>query len=223
MKAMILSAGYGTRLKPYTDELPKALVHYRNTPMIHYQIERLKNAGADEIIINAHHFSDQLADHFLKTDFGVKCNVIVEKEILGTGGGIINAGDFLKDEECFIVINVDVETDMDLRRMMICHDSLDPLATIAVQDRVTFRYLKFDDDMKLLGRGSPNVDEKNLFAFNGVHIISGRIFNKGLKPVFEDIIKIYLDLTADKKEFVAGYDAGKSSFKDLGKLKNLLS
>lgn len=223
MKAMILSAGYGTRLKPYSDNLPKALVKYRNNPMINYQINRLKEAGADEIIINAHHFPKLLTEHFLKNNFGVKCSVIVEKNILGTGGGILNAVKFLKDEEYFLVINVDVDTNMDLRRIINYHESIQPFATIAVQKRSTLKYLSFDENMKLTGRGGEGIDEKNLYGFNGIHIISNRIFNKGLKPKFEDILNIYFEVIADKKEFVAGYDAGSSSFKDLGKLKNLLS
>lgn len=221
---MILSAGYGTRLKPYTDDVPKALVLYRNIPMINYQIERFKNIGVNELIVNAHHFSEQIVEHFLNNDFGIKCHVIVERDILGTGGGILNASEYLKDEESFFVINVDVDTDADLRRMMIHHDSVGPLATLAVQNRTTFRHLKFDHDMRFIGRGSEQVQDNYLnFAFNGIHIISGRMFDKGLEVKFDDILDIYTRVIKDGKEFVSGYDVGNSSFKDLGKIKNLLS
>ncbi len=218
---MILSAGYGTRLKPYTDNLPKALVKYRNIPMINYQINRLKEAGADEIIINAHHFPELMTDHFLQNDFGVKCTVITEKDILGTGGGILNAEYLLRNEKYFLVINVDVDTDMDLQGMRDYHELKDPFATIAVQKRPTLRRLEFDDNMKLIGRSTENINKKNLYGFNGIHIISGRIFEKGIDTKFEDILNIYLEVIADKKEFVAGYDAGNSTFKDLGRPENL--
>ncbi len=89
--------------------------------------------------------------------------------------------------------------------------------------RLTTRHLTLDDDMKLVGRNYEHTDEKNLYGFNGIHIISNRIFKKGLEIKFQGILEIYMDVIADKKEFVTGYDAGKSYFKDLGKLKNLFS
>lgn len=181
MKAMILSAGFGTRLKPHTDNLPKALVEYNKIPMVNYQIERLKKAGVNEIIVNAHHYSEKLLKYFSENDFGVKINVIVEEDILGTGGGILNAEKYLKDEEFFIVINVDVETDMSLTGMIEYHKSKNPFATIAVQKRNTKRYLEFDSQMNLIGRENKNSQKNNLFAFNGIHIISTRIFYKGFE------------------------------------------
>jgi NDP-sugar pyrophosphorylase family protein len=218
MKAMILSAGFGTRLKHYTETLPKALVPYRNIPMINYQIERLKKLGVDEIIVNAHHHSNRILEYFTKNKFGVNGYVILEEEILGTGGGILNAGDFFKDEDYFIVMNVDIDTDMDLQRMIIYNQSVNPFATIAVQKRRTKRYLEFDNEMRLTGRAHEKIEEKNQFAFNGIHIISNRIFKKGFEVKFEDILNIYFDVIKDKKEFVSGYDTGESSFKDLGKI-----
>ena len=223
MKAMILSAGFGTRLKQYTDTIPKALVPYRNIPMINYQIERLKKTGTDEIVVNAHHHSEIIADYFSKNKFGITINVIKEEEILGTGGGILNAGDFFKDEEYFLVMNTDIETDMDLKRMINSHQSVNPFSTIAVQKRKTKRYLEFDCEMKLKGRADDNTDENLRYAFNGIHIISNRIFNKGYEVKFEDILNIYFEVIKDRKEFVSGYDCGESSFKDLGKIENLHS
>ncbi|MEO8209796.1 MAG: sugar phosphate nucleotidyltransferase [bacterium] len=223
MKAMILSAGFGTRLIPYTNILPKALIKYQNIPMINYQIERLKNAGIKEIIVNAHHLPEKIIEYFSKNQFNLKINVIVEDEILGTGGGILNAEKFLKDEKFFLVMNVDIETDFEIGKIITHHKLHNPFATVVVQKRKTTKYLELDSGMKLVGRQNENSKEHNLFAFNGIHIISNRIFKKGFKIKFEDILNIYFDVIKDKNEIVSGYDAGSSSFKDLGKIENLLS
>lgn len=222
MKAMILAAGFGTRLKPITDKMPKALVEYRGGPMILYQIERLRSAGIDEIVVNAHHFSEQILDYFSKNRFGIDGCVLIEDEILGTGGGILNAREFLAGDGSFLVINVDVETDMDLGQMIIYHDEKKPLATIAVQKRKTSRYLEFDEGMRLKGRATDNSAQKDLYAFNGIHVISDEFFRLGLKEGFSDIIELYLKTIADGSHFVAGYDAGESLFRDLGKKENLV-
>ncbi|MDQ3022537.1 MAG: sugar phosphate nucleotidyltransferase [Bacteroidota bacterium] len=223
MKAMILSAGFGTRLTPYTDILPKALIKYRNIPMINYQIERLKNVGVKELVVNAHHLPDEVIDYFSKNAFGLKINVIVEDEILGTGGGILNAEKFFKDEKFFLVINADIETDFEIGMIITHHKSHNPFATLAVQKRKTTKYLEFDSGMKLIGRQNEYSKESRLFAFNGIHIISNRIFEKDFEIKFEDILNIYFDVIKDKNEIVLGYDTGVSSFKDLGKIESLLS
>ena len=223
MKAMILSAGFGTRLKHYTKTLPKALVRYRNKPMISYQIELLKKLGVHEIVVNAHHHSHKLTEYFTHNKFGVDGYVIIEEEILGTGGGILNAEQFFRDEDFFLVINVDVETNMDFERMIIYHQSVNPLATIAVQNRISKRYLDFDDDMKLIGRAKKIDHSINQFAFNGVHIISGRFFKLGLELKYQDILDIYFKAIKENNEVVRGYDVGGCKFKDLGKIENLLS
>ena len=103
-KAMILAAGFGTRLKPLTDNLPKALVPFKKGTMISYQIEKLKRSGVKEIVINVHHFSELMIKYFRENDFGVKIDIIAEEEILGTGGGILNAKEFLRTEEYFLVV-----------------------------------------------------------------------------------------------------------------------
>lgn len=222
MKAMILSAGFGTRLIPYTDTLPKALVRYRDIPMINYQIERLKNLGVKEIAVNAHHLPEKIIEYFSNNHFGVKVNVIVENEILGTGGGILNAIKFFKDEEYFLVINADIETDFDIEKLIAHYKLYHPFATLAVQKRKATKYLEFDSEMKLVGRQNKNSQEKDLFAFNGIHIISNRIFKKGFEIKYEDILNIYFDVLKDRSETVIGFDTGSSSFKDLGKIENLL-
>lgn len=219
---MILSAGFGTRLKPLTDNLPKALVPYKNTPLIVLQIERLKSAGADEIVVNAHHFHQMIRDFFSKNDFGIKVNVIVEEEILGTGGGIINARRFFENESEFIVINVDVDTNVNLNSLINSHKNSNcAIATLCVQKRKTSRYLEFDENMHLLGRENESSNKNNLFAFNGLHIVSGSLFDKQLPKGFSDIINDYIELIKIDGNFVSGYDAKGCYFKDLGKIENL--
>lgn len=223
MKAMILAAGFGTRLKPFTETHPKALIPYHGKPMILHQIERLKKAGIDEIIVNAHHFSEQIIDYFSNNKFGIKGSVITEEDILGTGGGILNAKELLMGGGSFVVINVDVDTDMNLNRMLIHHDSVSPLATIAVQKRKSGRYLEFTPDMRLKSRQNEDSDEKNLFAFNGIHVISDEFLGMGFEEGFSDILNLYFEAIKDKGHYVSGYDAGDCMFKDLGKTENLLS
>ncbi|MCY7362373.1 MAG: NTP transferase domain-containing protein [Ignavibacteria bacterium] len=223
MKAMILSAGFGTRLLPLTNDIPKALVKYKGIPMINYQIQRMIELGADEIIVNVHHHSDKILKYFSENDFGIKISVIFENEILGSGGGILNASEFLKDEKYFIVINVDIDTDLNISDMISSHIYKNPFATLAVQKRISKKYLEFDSDFHLTGRENSDSLPENLFAFNGIHIISNKIFEKESEIKFKDILSVYFDVINDKTEFVSGFDAGNSSFKDIGKLENLNS
>ena len=223
MKAMILAAGFGTRLKPFTDKEPKALLKYRGKPMILHQIERLKNAGIDEIVVNTHHHAEQVLKFFSENKFGVAGSVITEDEILGTGGGILNARELLAGKGPFMVINVDIDTDMDLKRMMLHHESVQPFATIAVQKRKSGRYLEFTPDMKLKSRENELSEKDSLYAFNGIHIISEEFFSAGLTEGYSDILDLYFKAVSGGKRFVSGYDAGDCIFRDLGKTANLLS
>ncbi len=216
-KAMILAAGYGTRLKPLTDTIPKALVPFKNGTMISYQIEKLKSIGIKEIVVNAHHFSEQLIKYFQENDFGVKIVVIAEEEILGTGGGVLNTKEYLQSEEYFLVMNVDVFTDFDIELLIKEYESTKPLALLAVQKRKTSRYLEFDENFILKARVKSDVMKENYYGFNGMHIISNDIFSVNYKNDYRDIIDIYLE----GKKTVKGFDAGESVFIDLGKTDNL--
>ena len=219
MKALILSAGFGTRLKPLTDTTPKALIPYKGKPLIVHQIEKLKEFGISEIVVNAHHLKEQIIDFFSTHSFGVRINLSIEEEILGTGGGIINAEKYFKDELYFLVLNADIISDINLKEFAKNH-SLSTFAILAVQKRNTSRYLEFDDKMNLTGRATENSDKDNLYAFNGMHKISSKIFDMGYKPEFKDIIEIYLEQVKNGKS-IKGYDAGNASFKDIGKHENL--
>ena len=216
-KAMILAAGFGTRLKPLTDNLPKALVPFKKGTMISYQIEKLKRSGVKEIVINVHHFSELMIKYFQENDFGVKIDIIAEEEILGTGGGILNAKEFLRTEEYFLVVNVDVYTNLDFELLINDYKTHKPFAMLAVQKRLTSRYLEFDDSFMLNGRVKSDIMKDKYFAFNGIHIISNEIFSLKEEVGYKDIIDIYID----KKKPVMGFDSGVSSFLDLGKTENL--
>ena len=166
MKAFILAAGFGTRLKPLTDKIPKALISYKGEAMINHQIKKLKNLGVNYIVVNAHHYADEIENYLKNNNFGVEIIVIKEKVILGTGGGILNALEFLKKEKYFIVLNVDIETDFELNQLLKYHISENPLATLAVQRRYTARSLEFNEDLNFIGRATINTEKNNKYAFN---------------------------------------------------------
>src|SRR5208337_2359623 len=158
MKAMILAAGLGTRLRPLTDDRPKALVEVAGRTLLEITLTRLRSFGVLEVIINVHHFADRILD-YLKTNnnFGLQIEISREEQLLDTGGGLKKASwFFLQDsahkEEPFILHNVDVISSIDLRRMLEHHNAKQALATLAVQHRKSSRQLLFDNDLRLCGR-----------------------------------------------------------------------
>lgn len=221
MTGMILAAGFGTRLGKLTKDTPKALIEYRGKPLIARQIEKLKECGADEIVVNAHHHSAQIIRHFETNDYGIKITVLREEEILGTGGGIINAGSLLSQSDYSIVVNTDIETDFDYGEIIHYHERRNNFVTILIQKRKTTRYLKFNRELDLISRSETSGKAESDYAFNGVHIISKIFFEIAFKTGFADIIDIYLELT--KKGYtISGYNAGTTNFKDTGKPENLV-
>lgn len=191
MKAMVFAAGLGTRLKPFTDTKPKALVSVGGIPMIQHVIMRLKEAGVSEIVVNVHHFADRIVD-FLHANSNFGCDIHISDEsrlLLDTGGGILHAQQWLDGSEPFIVHNADIITDLDLRSMYEKHLMTGADASLLVADRQTSRYLLFDDTNRLCGwinrnTGETRPDEfvfdpsqyKSL-AFGGIHIVSPSIFS----------------------------------------------
>ncbi len=219
---MILAAGLGTRLKPLTDNIPKALIKYKSVPLISYQIKRLKSIGVDEIVVNTHHFATILQEYLASESkkVGIKISSIYEPKILGTGGGILNAGRILVKSDISIICNVDIFINFNLKKMIEFHLKNKPLSTILIQKRKTTRYLEFDKDLRLIGRGKNNLMNENYYAFNGIHIISREFFKLDIPIEYSDIIDIYLNLIGNG-HIILGFDAGKSLFKDLGKPENL--
>ena len=190
MKAMVFAAGLGTRLKPYTDTMPKALVPVAGKPMLGHVLEKLIASGYDDIVINVHHFAQQVRDYVAANDsFGVKISFSDETDLLReTGGGLRHAAPLLEDEkECVLVHNVDIISDLDLDWFHRQHRDGD-LATILVSDRNTARYFLFDEDRRLVGWmnvetgevRSPysgiDPDQCLKLAFSGVHMVSPRMF-----------------------------------------------
>jgi len=158
MKAMILAAGLGTRLRPLTDTRPKALVEVSGRTLLEITLTRLSSFGVRDVIINVHHFPDMILDYLTAhNNFGLHIEISREEQLLDTGGGLKNASwFFLQDsahaEEPFILHNVDVISTIDLRRMLDHHNEKQALATLAVQHRESSRQLLFDGDLRLSGR-----------------------------------------------------------------------
>lgn len=210
-KAMIFAAGLGTRLRPLTDNMPKALVPVGDRPLLQIVIERLVSYGYDDIVVNVHHFAGQITDWLGKFAMpGVKTSVSDESGcLLDTGGGILHAESLLGDGR-FLVHNVDILSDLDLR-WLDGQVRDDAVATLAVSDRKTSRYLLFDDGMRLVGWTNTATGEVRSpypdlelsrcrrYAFSGIHILSHDVFRlfreRGFGGKFP-IMDFYLDIAA---------------------------
>ena len=236
MKAMILAAGLGTRLRPLTDNRPKALVEVAGRTMLQIALSRLCAFDVREVIINVHHFADMIIEYLKANDnFGMHIEVSREEVLLDTGGGLKKAAHFfLEDsndfERPFILHNVDVISTIDLRRMVQFHAENQALATLAVQDRETSRYLLFDEQLQLCGRRSAH-GQKDEFgrssqpvqalAFSGIHIISPRLLPMMIEEGAFSIITSYLRLAA-RGERILAFRADEYYWRDLGRPDNVL-
>lgn len=224
---MIFAAGLGTRLKPLTDNKPKALVEVAGKTLLEITIENLKEYGFRDIIVNVHHFSEQIIS-FLKryNNFGINIEISDETELLlDTGGGLKKAEKFLSGNQPFLVHNVDVISDINLTDMFEFHIKKRALATLAVKERKTSRYFLFDDDHVLCGwRNTQTGDEKitrytgcdlqNL-AFSGIHVISPKIFSLLQNNGPFSITNAYLNLSSDSD--IVAYKHNQNFWLDLGK------
>jgi mannose-1-phosphate guanylyltransferase len=229
MKAMILAAGLGTRLRPLTDDRPKALVEIAGRTLLEITLARLQAFGVREVIVNVHHFADVIVE-YLKAheNFDMKIEVSREDGLLDTGGGLKNVAWFFlensRSDEPFILHNVDVISTIDLGRMMQFHKENHALATLAVQDRRTSRYLLFDERGQLCGRRSADKSDElarsaaklEPFAFTGIHVISPRLLAKMTEQGVFSIIAPYLRL-AGQGEKVLAFRADEYYWRDLGR------
>ena len=236
MKAMILAAGLGTRLRPLTSDRPKALVEIGGRTLLEIALCRLRKFGVSEVIVNTHHYADRMVE-YLKANhnFGMRVEVSREEELLDTGGGLKKAAPFFLEDggslqEPFILHNVDVLSTIDLGRMMRFHMEQDALATLAVQERQTSRYLLFDECGQLCGRRTGRDGENELvrsarqtqaLAFSGIHVISPRLFAKMHEEGAFSIIASYLHLAARGEKIVA-FRADAYYWRDLGRPESIL-
>ncbi len=230
MKAMIFAAGLGTRLQPLTNDKPKALVQVNGKTLLETAINKIIHAGINEIIINVHHFAQQVTDFVNENDkFGIDIHFSDEsEELLDTGGGLKKASWFLKGGEPFLVYNVDILSDIDLRHLINHHKKNEALVTLAVRKRQTSRYLLFDRGFALCGWQNAKTGEKKIpvakpdlkpFAFSGIHIIEPAIFDLMTESGRFSIIDVYLKLA--KEHRILGYDHSRTRWLDLGRVENL--
>jgi len=230
-----LAAGLGTRLRPLTNDRPKALVELGGRTLLEITLTRLASFGVREVIINVHHFAD-LVIQYLKTNdnFGLKVEISREELLLDTGGGLKKASwFFLQDpnrlDEPFLLHNVDVVSTIDLDRMVKIHRENQALATLAVQERESSRYLLFDEQGELCGRRIGRDQEPELvrssptlqpLAFSGIHVISPRLLQQMTEEGAFSIIATYLRL-AGQGEKIRAFRADEYYWRDLGRLEDL--
>jgi len=233
MKAMILAAGLGTRLRPLTNQKPKALVTIDGVTLLEHLIRRLIHFGYDEIIINTHHFAQQISDFIVKNNqFNIRIEISHEQELLDTGGALKKASWFFDDGQPFLLHNVDVITDLDYQAMLDVHTQSKALVTLAVRRRKTSRYFLIDDSGRLRGwentksgeRIIPDYSFQNLHrvSFMGIHIISPPIFRFLSQEGAFSIISAYLNLLKDDLQ-INSFTADDYSWTDVGSPQNLTS
>lgn len=228
---MILAAGLGTRLRPLTNSKPKALIPLSGKPLLYYVIKKLISAGIDQIIINIHHFPEPIIEYVKHNNkFGIEIAFSREETLLDTGGGLKKASWFFDIDQPFILHNVDVLSDINLLDMVAYHDQKKSLATLAVRQRKTSRYLLFDQENLLIGWHSlesgqiemvePMSQNPHYMAFMGIHILSPEIFHHLPKTNKFSIIKSYLNLAKNGHK-IRGYRNDKDYWIDVGKKENL--
>jgi NDP-sugar pyrophosphorylase family protein len=262
MKAMILAAGLGTRLRPLTDTRPKALVEVAGRTLLEITLTRLRSFGINDVIVNVHHFADMVVDYLKsRNNFGMRIEISREDDLLlDTGGGLKKAAWFFLENarhlplvypdpvgairhsptEPFLLHNVDVISNIDLRRMLQFHNEHGALATLAVQSRKSSRLLLFNEHLQLSGRAgstaTPGCASQNAatpnpsavatrhsplpLAFSGIHVISPRLLPMLTEDGAFSIIDAYLRLAAQGEKILA-FRADEYYWRDLGRLADL--
>jgi len=223
---MIFAAGLGTRLYPLTSDKPKALVEIGGKTLLQLAIEKVSQAGYNDLVINVHHFADQII-RFLEKNNNFDLNISISDErdqLLDTGGGILNAAHLLYGDEAFLVYNVDVLSNIDLQLLSKYHKEQGGLATLVVRDRNTARYLAFDKSMQLCGWKNiktgdeisvHNMQNCRLLAFSGIQLINPAIFKLITETGSFPLIPLYLRLAEEHR--IIGYNDQSSLWMDLGK------
>ena len=223
MKAMVLAAGLGTRLRPLTDSRPKALVEVGGRTLLEITLERLRRFGIQHVIIDMHHLAGQIEEFLRKhNNFGMHIELSFEETLLDTGGGLKRAAWFF-DSEPFVLHNVDVISTINLKDMRTFHDGHHALATLAIKNRNTSRPLVFDRERQFCGRPAEIVRKGEAMfqsAFCGVHIISPRMIPMMRESGVFSIIASYIDL-ASRGESILGYPVESAYWRDLGRLEDM--
>jgi N-acetyl-alpha-D-muramate 1-phosphate uridylyltransferase len=229
MKAMILAAGLGTRFKPWTNEHPKALALVNGKSLLERNILYLQSFGITEVILNVHHFATQITDAIYKhKGWGSHVSISDETgQVLETGGGLKKAVGFF-DYGSFVLMNVDILTDLDLEAMIFFHEEKKPLVTLAVTNRKSSRNFLFDNHDRLSGwRNSKTGEEKIPIpassltekAFSGIHLISPEIFPLIQREGKFSIVDVYLELAAAHP--ILGFDHSGSKLVDVGRTESV--
>ena len=214
MKAMIFAAGMGTRLQPFTDNHPKALAQVNGVPLLERNIKYLQGYGINDFVINIHHFGGQILAFLAENDnFGANIEISNESdELLETGGGLLFARRFLENEKTFLIMNVDILTDLNITNFINIHELKGGMVTLAVSDRDSTRKLMFNDKMYLKGWKNLTTNKKTVvggifklreLAFSGVHCVNSEIFTKITRTGKFSIMDEYLDMM--KEDIIIGY------------------
>lgn len=231
---MIFSAGLGTRFKPWTDKHPKALAWVNGKSLLQRNIEYLRQHGIKDVIINVHHFAEQIEEAIVQND-GWGSNILVSDErdeLLDTGGGLLKAKNLFIPGEKFITCNVDILTDLDISKLLAFHEKNKPLASFGVSNRKTSRYLLFDENNRLCGWKNSKTGEERIaiplfpegvrprpeMAYSCVVVFEYDIFRLMEENNFTgkfSLIDVYLRLTAN--HLILGYDHSGDRLVDVGK------
>ena len=230
MRAMIFSAGLGTRFKPWTDKHPKALALVNGKPLLQRNIEYLQTFGIDEVVVNVHHFAEQVIDTLQKNDgWGSTVFISDEKdELLDTGGGLLKAKPFFIPGEPFLTCNVDILTDLDINKLIAFHSANKPLVSFGITDRKTSRYMLFDKDDRLCGWRNTKTGEEKIplahkdlveKAYSCVVMFEYGIFDQMNFTGKFSLIDVYLDIAAKQK--VLGFDHTGDRWVDVGRVESV--
>ncbi len=220
--AMILAAGLGSRLKPWTDKHPKALAMVNGKSLLQRNVAYLSSFGIKNIVVNVHHFADQIISSIQENN-GWGSNILISnetEEVLETGGGLKKAASFLMNQGPFVLMNVDILTDLDMNAMIAYHQQHNPLATLAVTNRMTSRYFVFNNENHLCGWMNDKTGETkglpgNKAAFSGIHIISPKIFSLMTETGKFSMVDVYLRLA--KQHTILAFDHSNTNLIDVGK------
>lgn len=244
VRGMILAAGLGSRLKPWTDKHPKALAIVNGKSLLQHNIEYLQRYGIKEVVVNVHHFADQIVEAIEKNNgWGSQVMISDETEkVLETGGGFLKAAPLLQDADLIVLMNVDILTDLNLQSLISYHQEKKPLATLATTERQTSRYFLFDEGNNLCGwrnvqtgeekphprplslrRGGKDTahDEKKIQkAFSGIQVVGSGIFSLIKQRGKFSMVDVYLDLM--NEQTIKSFDHSETRFIDVGKPESIL-